>query len=157
MVTALASRIFMKKLIIALWLGILIGAIAVLTVMGVLNGRAVYDREGKSWANCREHMFVISGALFNYINTNQATNVTLETLVKAKQLPDWSALYICPGRLEITWPPTNRDSYSAQGTLLPFPIEANHSNCSYYIESLSNSFRVRCRYHTNEMNFIVRK
>jgi hypothetical protein len=30
-------------------------------------------------------------------------------------------------------------------------------NCSYYVETLSNSFRVRCLFHTNVLDFTISK
>lgn len=120
-----------------------------------------YEKEAiikeESWFVCtRVNMYVISDALSAYVNTNKTREpVSLETLVHAKLLPEWSEIYICPERFGLEPLRTNYDGSFQANIFAPSTLAARYSNGSYYIETLSNAYRVRCLYYTNVLNYTV--
>lgn len=113
--------------------------------------------KGESWFVCtRVDMNIIYNALSAYVNTNKTRErVSLETLVRAKLLPEWSEIYICPEQFGLEPLRTNYDESFRANIFAPSPLAARYSNGSYYIETLSNAYRVRCLYYTNVLNYTV--
>ena len=132
----------------------LIAIVALVTLQLVKQSNHAV-REEDNWFVCtRVNMDVISDAVASFARTNNAV-VTLETLVKAGKLPEWSEVYICPSWFDVCLPKRNYDDAFRSNLALPSSIAARYSKCSYYVESLPDKFRVRCLYHTNVMNYVV--
>jgi len=71
--------------------------------------------------------------------------------VQSGKLPEWSPVYICPNWFKVQIP---AEAY--ENGITNIPLTANVSRCPYYIEIVSpNQVRVRCRYHTNDLNYII--
>lgn len=145
--------------VISASIGFLAGLIVACSAFIVCQKDKALVEAKTSWFVCtRVNMDVISDAVANYVRTNpMPDSMDLETLVRARQLPEWSDIYICPAQYGIAPVRTNYDDSFRSNLFKPSPVAASYSNCSYYIETLSNSFRVRCRFHTNELNFAVSK
>lgn len=144
---------------IAVGIGFLLGLIVSWFAFSVLKKDNASVEAKKSWFVCtRVNMGIISDAIGSYSRTNPTPNsMDFGTLVQAKLLPEWSEIYICPAQYGIAALRSNYDDSFRSNIFIPSPIAANYANCSYYVETLSNSFRVRCRYHTNVLDFIVPK
>ena len=149
----------MKKKLFALFAAFSVGAAAMLLVVAASTFLHKQAKAQEDWFFCtRGNMPTILVALREFTETNKAGGpVTLETLVQAKRLPEWSAIYVCPTILEpgvadSFWP--NEDKTPQFNPFLPSPIAAHYSRSSYYIESISNNFRIRCRYHTNNIIYL---
>gem|GEM_PF-5672726 len=111
-------------------------------------------KDQKDWFVCTHgNMAEILSALSSFTNTNKMRGpVTLEMLVHAKRLPEWSPIYVCPtilrpGIEDTFW--TNVDKAPRFNPWSPSPIAAHYSESPYYIETVSNGFRIHCRNHTN--------
>ena len=140
--------------------GIVIGFALAFVIVKLDQWNNRFGMQKEDWLVCtRVNMDIISDALQAYVRTNNSSNpVSLETLVQAKLLPEWSEIYICPGQLEIEPLRSNYDVNAIESNIFtPSPLAARYSNGSYYIETLSNEYRVRCKYYTNELNYTVSK
>jgi hypothetical protein len=134
-------------------LGALVG---IIVTWLAFYAREQYDlsfEDKNYWAVCRlVNMSIIAEAVTSYVQTNSAPGpITLEALVNAKVLPEWSEIYICPAQFGFVPHRTNYDVSYRSKLFEPSQIAANYSNGSYYIETLPDEYRVRCRYHTNEL------
>ncbi len=140
-------------------IGFLSGLIIASLASSVLKKSKAAVEAEKDWLVCTHvNMRIIADAVTTYVQTNSTRDsMDLETLVRAKLLPEWSEIYICPAQYGITPLRSNYDDSFRSNVFSSSPIAANYRNCPYYIEALSNSFRVRCLYHTNALNFTVSK
>jgi hypothetical protein len=133
--------------------GFVIGAVAVILcykLIGLWNHNE--ESEEARYVCTHINMMSIGLALYDYDETNTAPGpITLETLVRAQKLPEWSERYICPGQLGIIPSRIPWEEPSKANPLSPPKIAALYSQCPYYIETFSNEFRIRCQYHSNEL------
>jgi hypothetical protein len=138
-------------------LGVVIGA----GMSWLFFKAAKYEKEAgikdDSWfVSTTVNMGIISDALSAYVNTNKTSEpISLETLVHAKLLPEWSEIYICPEQFGLEPLRTNYDESFRANIFAPSPLAARYSSGSYYIETLSKSYRVRCLYYTNVLDCTV--
>jgi hypothetical protein len=138
-------------------LGVVIGAL----VTWLFFKAAKYEKEAAikddgRFVSTTVNMGIISDAVSAYVNTNRAHGpISLETLVRAKLLPEWSEIYICPEQFGMEPLRTNYDDSFQANIFAPSPLAARYSNGSYYIETLSNAYRVRCLYYTDVLDCTV--
>jgi hypothetical protein len=118
---------------------------------------AAFD-EKSDWFVCHfVNISIIGDAAQGYLATNGAVGpITLETLVHAKRLPEWSEIYICPKQYGITAPRTNHSELYGPRLFAPSLVAAHYSNGSYFVETVSNSLWIGCRFHTNEVRQLHR-
>jgi len=141
----------------------IIGFVAGLLACFIFNKiRAFNESSSKSevnWLICtRVNMDIISDALAKYIQTNSATNkIELKALVQAGLLPEWSEIYACPSEFNGLVLRSNYDDAFRVNVFSKSIVAVYYTNSSYYVEELSNAFRIRCRFHTNELNYVVDK
>lgn len=114
-------------------------------------------KSARIWLVCtRVNMDIISDALALYVRTNaNSESVNLGMLVRSGLLPEWSEIYICPSWYRIEPFEKDYEETFRKTIFTPSHIAACYSNCSYYIESSPDKFCVRCRYHTNALNYTV--
>ena len=150
-------------------LSLVIGAAAFVTAVLVLlacypalrENREMRQNEARksarSWLVCtRVNMDIISDALALYVRTNgNSESVNLGMLVRSGLLPEWSEIYICPSWYRIEPFEKDYEETFRRTIFTPSHFAACYSNCSYYIELSNNAFHVRCRYHTNAINYTV--
>jgi hypothetical protein len=138
-------------------IGFLVGLGVAWSAFSVLKKNDASVEAEKSWLVCtRVNMSIISDAVATYVRSNtRPGSIDLETLVRAKLVPEWSEIYICPAQYGIAPVRSAYDESFRSNIFKPSPIAANYANCSYSIETLSESFRVRCRYHTNVLDFTI--
>jgi hypothetical protein len=148
-----------KTRYLTLGVGFLTGLGVAWLGFSVLMKNKAYVKNEKSWFVCTHvNMDVIADAVGRYARTNSTpVPIELGTLVRAKMLPEWSEIYICPAQYGLTPVRSNYDDAFRSNIFNPSPIAAFYENCSYYVETLSNSFRVRCLYHTNVLDVTTPK
>ncbi len=117
-------------------------------------------RQKQAWFVCtRVNMDIIASAVSSYLRTNTpaalSTAITIETLVKVHKLPEWSEIYICPAWIGIRLPSREHEDAFRSNLFSPSLLAARYSNCAYYLEAVSGKYRVRCRYHTNVLDYTV--
>lgn len=134
----------------------IIGICAASLVMELRKQDQRVVRAKTDWLICtRANMDVISDAVDGFTRTNSNRPVTLEMLVKAGRIPEWSEVWLCPAWFDVQLPPKTYDDSFRSNLLLHPGVAAYYGNCSYYLEPLTNGVRVRCRSHTNELNYVV--
>lgn len=148
-----------RSLIIGIAAGVCVGVIITLSVVAIVKYNRALVKSQQGWFVCKiVNMNIIADAVRTYKQTNLTANpVTLQTLVNAKLLPEWGEIYICPGQFRIPALRSNYDDSFVSNMFKPSGLAVNYSNGSYYVETLSNSFRLRCRYHTNVVDVTIQK
>ena len=137
------------------------GALAVaVAIVFFMKWNEVSRRGKQAWFVCtRVNMDVIADAASSYLRTNSPTasspQLRMETLVNAHKLPEWSEIYICPAWVGVQLPTRVYDDSFRSNLFSPSPLAAHYSNCAYYLEAVSGKYRVRCRYHTNVIDYTV--
>jgi hypothetical protein len=145
---------------IAAWVTCALAAAATIALFMKWSGQL--RREKQAWFVCtRVNMDIIADAVSSYLRTNTPTpssaQVGIENLVSAHNLPEWSEIYICPGWVGIQSPIQVYGSSFRSNLFSPSPLAAHFSNCAYYLESVSGKYRVRCRYHTNVLDYTANR
>lgn len=138
--------------------GIVIGLAVAFAIVKLGEWKNQLGVQQADWFVCTHvNMDIISDALQTYVRTNNSDNpVSLETLVKAKLLPEWSEIYICPSQFGIKPLRSYYNVNAIEANMFTTPsLAARYSNCPYYIETLRNEYRVRCKYYTNELGYTV--